>query len=55
MEKICKSKDRWGQVVVYVEECRNYEHEDQSDPFDIHNIENYRIYDIIVNRIEGYN
>lgn len=33
MKQIKKCKDSWGQYVIYVEECKKYEHEEQ----DLHN------------------
>lgn len=54
MKKVCKSKDGWGQLVIYVETCDKFKKEPQIDPFDKHNIINYRIYDIIVNgKVDG--
>lgn len=31
MKKIYKEKDDWGQNVIYVEECNNFDYEKQPD------------------------
>lgn len=53
MTDIHTSKDEWGQYVIYVNKCEKYEYEEQIDTYDLHNIENRRIYDIIL-REENY-
>lgn len=56
MKKVTREKDEWGQDVIYVEECDEYEYEIQPDmPYlnkkeSRHKIDkfvNSRIYDII--------
>lgn len=47
-------KDEWGQFVIYVSRCSQYVYEKQTDTYDLHNIENPRIYDIILKE-ENYN
>lgn len=57
MKKIEKVKDRYGENVIYVEECTKYEYENQENPkmstSDLHNTENARINDILY-MIENY-
>ena len=57
MEKIFKQKDNWGQSIIYVEKCKNFEYEDpdlqKKSISGIHNAENEKICDII-DVVENY-
>ena len=50
MEKIKRDKDSWGDLVIYVEKCTEYEYEEQTD---LHNTKNKRLYDIMY-LVENY-
>lgn len=57
MEKIHREEDDWGQDIIYVEECRNYEYEDPEKPKtplkDLHNDGFDKICDIL-DVVENY-
>ena len=57
MEKIFKEQDSWGEYIIYVGKCKNFEKEDQNTPrnkeFYLHNPELERIDDIIY-KVEDY-
>jgi len=57
MERIKKMQDDWGEWIIYVGKCSQYEYEDPEIPknpiFGIHNPEEEKIYDII-DAVENY-
>lgn len=57
MKTISKRKDDWGEWVIYVQKCDQYEYEDPDVPKNaissLHNQEDERIYDIIY-AVENY-